>query len=50
MVTNDRLVLLPRLRGTQFDLNNIGVGDRIVVERTSYYRIEQLSVKVDEYE
>jgi len=53
-----RLVDLPRVtvRGTQFDLNNIGVGDRIVVEQnkysscplSGYYRIEQLSVKVDE--
>ncbi len=39
------------VRGTQFDLNNIGVGDCIVVERgiipsaEYYYRIEQLSVK-----
>ena len=53
-----RLVDLPRVtvRGTQFDLNNIGVGDRIVVQQSKYsscplsgyYRIEQLSVKVDE--
>ncbi len=47
------------MRGTQFDLNNISVGDRIVVEQSKllirnpaggYYRIEQLSVKVDENE
>ncbi len=49
-----RLVDLPRASCVvQFDLNNIGVGDRIVVEQSKYsscplsgyYRIEQLSVR-----
>lgn len=53
-----RLIDLPRVtvRGRQFDLNSIGVGDRIVVEQTDnpafalsgYYRIERIEVQTDE--
>ncbi len=56
MAVMSRLVDLPRVTvWYALDLNNIGVGDRIVVEQSGtgscplsgYYRIEQ-SVKVDE--
>lgn len=42
--------------GSQFDLNNIGVGDRVVIQQSKYksypmsgyFRIEQIDVKLDE--
>ena len=53
-----RLIDLPRVtvRGRQFDLNTIGVGDRIVVEQadnptfalSGYYRIERIEVQTDD--
>ncbi len=57
MAVMSRLVDLPRtVRGNALPLNNIGVGDRIVVEQSKYsscplsgyYRIEQPIQSVDE--